>query len=91
MTSHMTVVVAAGRGITAPAQGRRSLPGGMFTFRRGAAQRSLTGEVLMTPAEVIAMRDDLSAVIEESRLTEPVEIADMLIGSGWVTSEPGRK
>ncbi len=45
----------------------------------------------MTPAEVIAMRDDLSAVIEESRLTEPVEIADMLIGSGWVTSEPAER
>ena len=45
----------------------------------------------LTPAEVLAMRDELSAVIEESKLTEPVEIADMLIGSGWVTNEPGRK
>lgn len=45
----------------------------------------------MTPAEVIAMRDELSAVIEESKLTDPVEISDMLIGSGWVTNEPGRK
>lgn len=41
----------------------------------------------MTHAEVIAMRDQLSAEIEESKLTEPVEIADMLIGAGWVTRE----
>lgn len=45
----------------------------------------------MTPAEVIAMRDKLSLFISSMQGAASIELADRLIESGWVTSEPERK
>lgn len=45
----------------------------------------------MTPAEVIAMRDKLSAELDEESGVKDLRVADWLIGSGWVTNEPGER
>lgn len=42
----------------------------------------------MTPAEVINMRDQLSAELDEEYGVKDLRVADWLIGSGWVVAPP---
>ncbi len=48
-------------------------------------------EQLMTPAEVIAMRDKLSEWLATEYKDNSDVLAESLIKSGWVTQEPERR
>ena len=45
-------------------------------------------EKRMKPSEVIAMRDQLSAELDEEYGVKDLRVADWLIGSGWVVAPP---
>lgn len=45
----------------------------------------------MTPAEVLAMRDRLAEWLMTEKENPSRDMAEALIASGWVTSEPERR
>ena len=49
------------------------------------------GVAVMTPAEVLAMRDRLAEWLMTEKENPSRDMAEALIASGWVTSEPERR